>query len=356
MKIFEQIDWGQAEVDQNKIDQGKQTIVKTKTITPTPTPTPKPTPTPTPKQDIIGDQYVLKKDHVINYVPGSADTFLKNMFKWLAGSYRQFGVNVKKIYQDSFKYKWFTRKTITIPKGTKVYIHYSYVVMIVNDLKSAFPSWSTPDGNTWRIVYNYKDKTLSTSSYYSIWNDFWKKFISYPRFQEIADELGIDDIKYVTPKYRNDELIGFLRTLDPAVQAQRKYIQNLTDTEKTELDKKFKALVDIVTAYYIVLEKNPRRYFGTFKEDEDYNGAGKYFDGAVQEQFAAKLKWIASSKNSDIKDNIRKLNDMHAGVQNYLYGLGQGNSVQPPVFKFTLKHPYDTKKNADVLIRFNYFA
>ena len=39
MKIFEQIDWGQAESDQKTIDQGKQLIVK-KQLTPTNT-TPK---------------------------------------------------------------------------------------------------------------------------------------------------------------------------------------------------------------------------------------------------------------------------------------------------------------------------
>lgn len=359
MKIFEQtIDWGQAETDQNKIDQSKQTIVKTKTNTPTPTPIPKPKPTTTTKQDIItGDQYILKKDHVIEYVAGSADTFLKNMFKWFNEiRYSGFGGGGETNYDDAMRDKWFTKKTITIPKGTIVYIHYNYVVMIVNDTKTTPEnySWKT-NLPVWRITYNYKDKTLKTSSYYDVWKEYWKDLIQYPSFQEQADDIGIDDIKYVSPKYRNDELIGFLRTLDPVVQAERKYIQNLSKIEKQELNKKFYACLNIIKAYYTVLEKKPKPYFGKFKEDEDYKGASRYFDLAVHAQFNEKLAWINKTKNSNLKDNLNKLDSMHVGVQNYLGNLYQGNSVQPPVFKFILKHPYDKEQNVKVNIHFNYF-
>ena len=52
MKIFEQIDWGQAESDQKTIDQGKQLIVK-KQLTPTNT---------TPKKDDTKKDSEPKKD------------------------------------------------------------------------------------------------------------------------------------------------------------------------------------------------------------------------------------------------------------------------------------------------------
>ena len=223
---------------------------KPKTITPAPTP--KPIPTPTPKQDIItagNNVYVLKKDHIIDYISGSADAFLRNMKIWLGGSYRTIGGAAVDIFKDSIRGKWFTRNYITIPKGTKVYIHTDKAVMLVDD------PIGTPDGKTWRIVFKYKDKTLFTSSYFNLWKSDWKDMISYPRFQDIADDLNIDAIKYSTPKYRNDELVGFLRTLDPLVQSKNKMIQNLTKQEKQELDKNFKSCVNMVKALYEILEK-----------------------------------------------------------------------------------------------------
>lgn len=352
-------------LEQFDLDAVDDTSPKTTTPSPktvTPTPKPKPTPTPILKQDIITkDQYVLKKDHVIDYVAGSADTFFKNMFKWLAGSYRTFGGSVKDIYNDSFKYKWFTRKTITIPKGTKVYIHPTHVVMIVDELKSALPRWSTPAGNTWRIVYNYKDKTLSTSSYYKLWVDLWKKYVSYPRYQDVADSLGIDDIKYTTPKYRNDKLIGFLRTLDPKVQSKQELVKNLTKKEKEQLNKQFNMCVQIAKDFYEIFDKNTENYFGKFKGsvfipgDQDLKGALLYLQDAIKDAYVDDFKTLDKSTNKDIQDNVRKLHDVYVGVQEYLRDLiRSGNSRRNMLFKFKLIHPFDSKKNTNVTIRFDY--
>jgi len=178
--------------------------------------------------------------------------------------------------------------------------------------------------------------------------------ISYPRFQDIADDLNIDAIKYSTPKYRNDELVGFLRTLDPLVQSKNKMIQNLTKQEKQELDKNFKSCVNMVKALYEILEKNPKRYFSTFKDDSDYKGAQIYFDRAFQYKYGGEFKRLSKAKNSNINECLKQIDTIYSGVQKYLQDLQLDKDVTPPVYKFTMLHPYDAKKNVKVTIRFDY--
>jgi hypothetical protein len=339
---------------------------KTVTPTPTPKPTPKPdtTPKPNPKpiptpkpepnlQDTISNKtYELKKDHTITYVPGSADKFLQNMKTWLAGTNRMQGGAAIDIYKDSIRGKWFDKKSITIPKGTKVYIHPDKVVMLV---KAANAPDSTYGNDNWRFVYYFKDKTLSTSSLYSTWKDQYVRMVNAgPRFEEKAEELDVYMPYYISPKYKNDELIGFLRTLDPIVQAKNKSRQNLTKEEKQKLNTDFKTCVDIAKALYEILEKNPKRYFSTFKDDDDLKGAQLYFKDAFKYKFERQIKQMKTS-NSDIRDNIKKLDNVYAGVQNYLRDLQMDKDVNTPTFKFTLMHPYNSKENTKVTIRFTYF-
>jgi hypothetical protein len=61
------------------------------------------------------------------------------------------------------------------------------------------------------------------------------------------------------------------------------------------------------------------------------------------------------TSNSDIRDNIKKLDNVYAGVQNYLRDLQMDKDVNTPTFKFTLMHPYNSKENTKVTIRFTYF-
>jgi hypothetical protein len=322
----------------------------------TPKPNPKPIPTPKPEpnlQDTISNKtYELKKDHTITYVPGSADKFLQNMKTWLAGTNRMQGGAAIDIYKDSIRGKWFDKKSITIPKGTKVYIHPDKVVMLV---KAANAPDSTYGNANWRFVYYFKDKTLSTSSLYSIWKDQYVRMVNAgPSFEEKAEELDVYMPYYVSPKYKNDELIGFLRTLDPIVQAKNKSIQNLTKEDKQKLNTDFKTCVDIAKALYEILEKNPKRYFSTFKDDDDLKGAQLYFKDAFKYKFERQIKQMKTS-NSDIRDNIKKLDNVYAGVQNYLRDLQMDKDVNTPTFKFTLIHPYNPKENTKVTIRFTYF-
>ncbi len=348
--------------DFDAVEQEKQ---KTKT-TPTPSPAPKPKPgptppapkpTPTPKiQNTITDKtYVLKKDHDITYVNGSADSFLKNMKQWLNGAYRKIGGGAIEIYKDSVRGKWFDKKSITIPKGTKVYIHPDKIVMFVTDT-------NTPDGNIWRITYFYKDKTLSTSSYYTLWRDLYKKYISYPAFENIADRLDIDNISYVSPKYRNDELIGFLRTLSPDVQTKKQRIKNLTKEEKQQLNKDFDLCINIAKDFWEIFGKNPQKYFGKYKGsswipwDQDLNKALLYLQDAVQEAYVEDFKRLSKSSNLEIRDNAKKLHDVYLGVQEYLRDLIRtGSSNRPTLFKFKLIHPFNAKRNTKVTIPFTYF-
>ena len=322
----------------------------------TPKPNPKPIPTPKPEpnlQDTISNKtYELKKDHTITYVPGSADKFLQNMKTWLAGTNRMQGGAAIDIYKDSIRGKWFDKKSITIPKGTKVYIHPDKVVMLV---KAANAPDSTYGNANWRFVYYFKDKTLSTSSLYSIWKDQYVRMVNAgPSFEEKAEELDVYMPYYVSPKYKNDELIGFLRTLDPIVQAKNKSIQNLSKEEKQKLNTDFKTCVDIAKALYEILEKNPYRYFNTFKDDDDLKGAQLYFKDAFKYKFERQIKQMKTS-NSEIRDNIKKLDNVYAGVQNYLRDLQMDKDVNTPTFKFTLMHPYNSKENTKVTIRFTYF-
>jgi len=322
----------------------------------TPKPKPKPIPTPKPEpnlQDTISNKtYELKKDHTITYVPGSADKFLQNMKTWLAGTNRMQGGAAIDIYKDSIRGKWFDKKSITIPKGTKVYIHPDKVVMLV---KAANAPDSTYGNANWRFVYYFKDKTLSTSSLYSTWKDQYVRMVNAgPSFEEKAEELDVYMPYYVSPKYKNDELIGFLRTLDPIVQAKNKSIQNLSKEEKQKLNTDFKTCVDIAKALYEILEKNPKRYFSTFKDDDDLKGAQLYFKDAFKYKFERQIKQMKTS-NSDIRDNIKKLDNVYAGVQNYLRDLQMDKDVNTPTFKFTLMHPYNSKENTKVTIRFTYF-
>ena len=322
----------------------------------TPKPNPKPIPTPKPEpnlQDTISNKtYELKKDHTITYVPGSADKFLQNMKTWLAGTNRMQGGAAIDIYKDSIRGKWFDKKSITIPKGTKVYIHPDKVVMLV---KAANAPDSTYGNANWRFVYYFKDKTLSTSSLYSTWKDQYVRMVNAgPSFEEKAEELDVYMPYYVSPKYKNDELIGFLRTLDPIVQAKNKSIQNLSKEEKQKLNTDFKTCVDIAKALYEILEKNPKRYFSTFKDDDDLKGAQLYFKDAFKYKFERQIKQMKTS-NSDIRDNIKKLDNVYAGVQNYLRDLQMDKDVNTPTFKFTLMHPYNPKENTKVTIRFTYF-
>ena len=322
----------------------------------TPKPNPKPIPTPKPEpnlQDTISNKtYELKKDHTITYVPGSADKFLQNMKTWLAGTNRMQGGAAIDIYKDSIRGKWFDKKSITIPKGTKVYIHPDKVVMLV---KAANAPDSTYGNDNWRFVYYFKDKTLSTSSLYSTWKDQYVRMVNAgPRFEEKAEELDVYMPYYISPKYKNDELIGFLRTLDPIVQAKNKSRQNLTKEDKQKLNTDFKTCVDIAKALYEILEKNPKRYFNTFKDDDDLKGAQLYFKDAFKYKFERQIKQMKTS-NSDIRDNIKKLDNVYAGVQNYLRDLQMDKDVNTPTFKFTLMHPYNPKENTKVTIRFTYF-
>ena len=328
----------------------KTVTPKPKTITPVPKPQPKPIPTP--PQDTNTDKvYVLQKDYVINYVPGSADEFLRNMKKWLIGSHRLIGQVADDVAADAIKYKWFDRKTITIPKGTKVYIHPTYVVMIAKD---GSYHGNTPDGTSWRIKFNYKDKTLSTSSFYGWWAELWKKYIKYDRWRKKADELDIDNLQHVAPKYYNAQLIGFLKTLNPAVQSKKKYVQTLSKQDKQELDKNFKSCVDMAKSLYAILEKNPTRYFGKFKDDDDLKGAQVYFQDVFKYVYESEFKRLNKGFNNDIRDNTKKIDMVYAGVQEYLSDLQLNKDVTSPVYRFTLIHPYDTKKNVKVTIRFNY--
>lgn len=321
---------------------------------PTP-PAPKPTPTPKIQNTITDKTYVLKKDHDITYVNGSADSFLKNMKQWLNGAYRTIGGGAIEIYKDSVRGKWFDKKSITIPKGTKVYIHPDKIVMLVTDT-------NTPDGNIWRITYFYKDKTLSTSSYYTLWRDLYKKYISYPDFENIADQLDIDNISYVSPKYRNDELIGFLRTLSPDVQTKKQRIKNLTKEEKQQLNKDFDLCINIANDFWEMFGKNPQKYFGKYKGsswipgDQDLKKALLYLQDAVQEAYVEDFKRLSKSSNLEIRDNANKLHDVYLGVQEYLRDLIRtGSSNRPTLFKFKLIHPFNAKRNTKVTIPFTYF-
>lgn len=326
-------------------------VTKTKSTT-----TPKITTTTAPKQDSISkDVYILKKDHEISYIDNSANTFLQSMKKWLAGSNRMMGQSAIQIFQDSNRGKWFTRKSITIPKGTKVYIHPDKVVMLVNDPQG------TPDGNTWRIVYQFGTKTLSTSSYSNLWKSLWKTYIAYPKFQDLADKLDIDNIVYSTPKYRNEELVGFLRTLDPKVQSKQELVKNLSKKEKEQLNKQFDMCIQIAKDFYEIFGKNPENYFGKYKGsslipgDQDLKGALIYLQDAVKDAYIKEFKMLSTSTNKDIRDNAKKLHDVYVGVQEYLRDLiRSGNSQRDMLFKFKLIHPFDSKKNTNVTIRFDY--
>jgi hypothetical protein len=355
-----------AVLEQINLDAGikakEQILATTPTPTPKPTPTPSPKPIPTPKpqptpqkDSISKDVYILKKNHDISYIDGSANSFLQNMKKWVTGSHRSIGQAATTIFQDSKRGKWFTRKSITIPKGTKVYIHPDKVVMLVNDPQG------TPDGNTWRIIYQFGTKTLSTSSYANLWKSLWKTYIAYPRFQDLADSLDIDNIVYSTPKYRNDELVGFLRTLDPKVQSKQELVKNLSKKQKEQLNKQFDMCIQIAKDFYEIFGKNPETYFGKYKGswlipgDQDLKGALIYLQDAVKDAYIKEFKLLSTSTNKDIRDNAKKLHDVYVSVQEYLRDLiRSGSSQRDMLFKFKLIHPFDSKKNTNVTIRFDY--
>jgi hypothetical protein len=355
-----------AVLEQINLDAGikakEQILATTPTPNPKPTPTPSPKPIPTPKpqptpqkDSISKDVYILKKNHDISYIDGSANSFLQNMKKWVTGSHRSIGQAATTIFQDSNRGKWFTRKSITIPKGTKVYIHPDKVVMLVNDPQG------TPDGNTWRIIYQFGTKTLSTSSYANLWKSLWKTYIAYPKFQDLADSLDIDNIVYSTPKYRNDELVGFLRTLDPKVQSKQELVKNLSKKQKEQLNKQFDMCIQIAKDFYEIFGKNPETYFGKYKGsalipgDQDLKGALIYLQDAVKDAYIKEFKLLSTSTNKDIRDNAKKLHDVYVSVQEYLRDLiRSGSSQRDMLFKFKLIHPFDSKKNTNVTIRFDY--
>jgi hypothetical protein len=295
------------------------------------------------------------------------------MKTWLAGTNRMQGGAAIDIYKDSIRGKWFDKKSITIPKGTKVYIHPDKVVMLV---KAANAPDSTYGNANWRFVYYFKDKTLSTSSLYSIWKDQYVRMINAgPSFEEKAEELDVYMPYYVSPKYKNDELIGFLRTLNPKLRAAKEQLASLTPAEKQIIDKNWKELLEIKDGFIEFFQKNPQKYLKDFKggwggpSREDLRNAHDYIYDAIKAAYGKTFDRLINfdkymkSKSSpayygykqQIQKSAKVLDEVQRNMQQHISDLYM-NRPNPTSgsWTITLNHPYDSKRNIKFGINFTY--
>lgn len=323
---------------------------------PKPTPTPKPKPKPKPTPTSYKDQYILQKDYELQYVKGSADKFLSALKAWEspAGYASSMGWGETPSTRSFAKQKIFDRKTIKIPKGTIVYIQPGKVIINV-------PSESDTGGiiPNWHFEFTYTDNFLRTNSYYNI----WKQYDTQQKQEwKTAKKLGIQNVKFAEPKYQNDKLIKFLKTLNPLVQNRIKFEKELSKEQRIQLNDEFNRCIQIAKDFYELFEKNPKKYFGRYKGsswipgDQDLPGALNYLQDAVRDAYEDEFKLLTKSSNLDIQNNVKKLHDIYTGVQQYIIDLirTNGNKRLITTFRIKLVHPYDSKKNTNVTIKFDY--